>query len=191
MNKYVKYDDFWWEYDVKTPKEKATLINLAGGRNSGVDITKCKIVKANDFEELDWNNTKVLDSKYKYGWLDRQGNFYGCEYYCHSLQAELVHHSSRRNLEKNGWIHISSNLHSTKLVATFCGDYEDGIMPTDAQVLFLSKHMGIDSTWVMFAYEHGNRAKAKIYERQLLKNKEKKELKQDDEEDILKKYLNF
>lgn len=167
MNSYVKFYDFWWEYDVKTPKEEATLINLVGGRNSGVDITKCKIVKANDFEELDWNNTKVLDSKYKYGWLDRQGIFYGCDYYCHDMQAQLVHHSTRRQLEKLGWIHISKDMLSHQLKAQFFGDYKNGIMPTDAQMMYLCRHRDIQSDYVMFAYENGNRVKARIYEQSL------------------------
>ena len=98
--KYVKYKNFWWEYDESTPKNKAKLINLVGGYNTGNDITNCEIVEAKSFEDLNWYGTTIYDDKYPYGWLDRNGKFYGCDFKEHSLQAELVHHSDRRKLEK-------------------------------------------------------------------------------------------
>ena len=98
-----------------------------------------------------------MNNKYKTGWLDRKGIFYGCEYYCHDDQAEFVHHSSRRKLEKQGWIHISMNLSEKQLQASFYGDYKNGVMPTDAQMMYLCKHKDIESSFVMFAYENGNR----------------------------------
>ena len=186
MNTYVKYNNFWWQYDTRTPKKNATLRNLVGGYNTGNNIIGCEIVEAESFKDLDWNGTEVLDNKYKFGWLDRKGNFYGCEYYCHSDQAELVHHSSRRKLEKLGWIHISGDLHKdSKLMATFCGDYENGVMPTDAQIKYLSEHQYIESMYVMYAYENGNRAKAQIYEQKLLQEQNNKCFEKQDDEKIL------
>ena len=179
--KFVLYENFWWMYDEKTPKKCATLINIYGGINTKNDITNLKIVEAKSFDELDWYGTDVYSDKYKYGWLDRNGKFYGCSYESHDLQAKFVHHSSRRELEKMGWIHISKDMaeDTGKFVAHFFGDYENGIMPTDAQMFYLSKHKDIDCEYVMFKYMNGNREKAKQYEKELLKNKNSK--KQDKE----------
>ena len=167
MNSYVKFNDFWWEYNTSTSKNSATLYNFVGGKSSGNDITNCEIVEAENLEALDWNGTIVLDSKYRYGWVDRKGIFYGCDYYCHDMQAQLVHHSTRWQLEKLGWIHISKDRLSHQLKAQFFGDYKNGIMPTDAQMMYLCRHRDIESDYVMFAYENGNRVKARIYEQSL------------------------
>ena len=188
MRKFVKFDDFWWEYDDSTPKEKAKLINMVGGYNTGNDITNCEIVEANDFDNLDWYGTTVYDNNYKYGWIDREGNFYGCDYREHGLQAELVHHSTRIKLERAGWIHISKDMMSDtgKTMANFCGDYENGIMPTDAQVLYLSKHSEIENWQVMYCYTNGNKEKARIYEHKLKEQQEKQSAKQDNnDKDLL------
>ena len=164
---FVKYNNFWWRYDESTPKNKAKLINLVGGYNTGNDITNCKIVEAKSFGDLDWFGTSVYDDKYPYGWLDRNGNFYGCDYREHSLQAELVHHSSRIQLEKLGWIHIGKLEGYDKYLAQYFGDYQNGVLPTDAQLIFLAHHKSIDAGYVLLAYENGNREKARIYEEDL------------------------
>ncbi len=156
MRKFVKYDHFWWEYDETTSKNNATLINVVGGHNSCNDITKCEIVEAKDFEYLDWNGTKVLDERYQSGWLDRKGNFYGCEFEYHRLQAELVHHSSLRELERQGWIHIDKDMfyNTGKVIAEFWADiYDPQIIPTDEQIFFLLQHGGIDAQGVLEKYQ--------------------------------------
>lgn len=165
MNKYVKFEDFWWEYDEKTPKNNATLINIVGGYNSKNDITNCEIVEANDFDELDWNDTKVLSKNYRSGWLDRNGKFYGCSYESHDLQAKLVHHSSRQELEKLGWIHISEDriFGENELNAQFWGDYENDFSPTDAQIMFLTKHKEINSEMVFDKYLNSKTLKSKSH----------------------------
>lgn len=178
--KFVKYNNFWWEYDDRTPKNKAKIINLVGGYNTGNDISNCEIVEAESFEDLDWNGTDILNDKYTTGWLDRHGKFYGCEYHSHSLQAELVHHSSRRELEKKGWIHIGQDMFYGKQLAQYFGDYENGVIPTDAQMLYLARHKNIDAGYVLYAYDNGNREKARIYE-QKLKESEQKQSNCDDE----------
>ena len=176
--KFVLYEEFWWQYDEKTPKKSATLINMYGGINSGNDISKLKIVEAKSFYDLDWKGTKIYSDKYKYGWIDRNGKFYGCSYESHDLQARLVHHSTRRELEKQGWIHISKDMYNEtgKLMANFCADYDNGVIPTDAQIFYLSHHKEINSDEVMYIYLNGNKEKARIYEKELQnKNKNDKE----------------
>lgn len=155
--KFVKFNNFWWEYDESTPKNCATLLNLVGGHHSGNNITNCQIVEANGFEFLDWSGTSVLNNNSKYGWLDTEGNFYGCDYEDHDIQAELVHHSSRRELEKKGWIHISVDMmhHTGKAMAYFCGNLNEGVLPTEKQLFYLVNHKEIDSNQVFCEYEKG------------------------------------
>ena len=164
--KFVKYENFWWEYDETTPKNNAKLINLVGGYNTGNDITNCEIVEADGFECLDWSNTEILNKNSRYGWLDRNGKFYGCDYRHHDMQANYIHKKSRRELERFGWILIGKNFYEEtgKLIAMFYGDYKEGVMPTDAQLEYLSRRSDVDSSFVIYAYKNGNFEKARIYE---------------------------
>lgn len=171
--KFVKLNNFWWQYDENTPKNSATLFNIYGGKNSLNDITNCEIVEAKDFQNLNWKDTAVWDDKCKLGWLDRDGNFFGCSYEYHEMQAYLVHHSTPRQLEKLGWIHIStpSKYDSYIINAQYFGDYENGVMPTDAQLNYLMKRADVQINNVIFAIENGNKEKARIYEQEIQKQK--------------------
>ena len=108
LRTFVKYKNFWWEYEGDSPIDNARLYNVYGGYACNVDIRDRETVQANNFKELDWSGTDVLNKNSKYGWVDRNGVFYGCDYTCHELQAYLVHNSSKEELERAGWIHISS-----------------------------------------------------------------------------------
>ena len=138
---FVKYNNFWWQYDESTPKNDATLINLNGNEIDNNNITNCEIAEAKSFEDLNWKNTKVWSDQYKYGWLDRNGVFFGCDYAYHEKQAYLVHKKSPKELEELGYIHISKiNKNDPYYFASFYGDYKNGIAPTDAQIEYLFKH---------------------------------------------------
>ena len=176
MAKFVRYKHYWWKYNEKTNPEYATLTNWRGEIAKGVNINYLYCTEAQDFNFLDWRGTPVLDYTSRYGWLDRNGKFYGCVYTEHAAQAILVHHSTRRELEELGWIHISKSSYydnSGKLVAQFCGDYENGVMPTDEQMIYLLKRNDVDNTSALYAYENGNEAKAKVYEEKLKNNNER------------------
>ena len=185
--KFVKYNNFWWEYDPKTPKSNATLWNAFGGKTSECDIRNCKIVEAEYFDKLDWKGTELLDDKYNTGWLDREGNFYGCDYRCHNMQAEFVHGKEPRELEKLGWIHIArkrDDKNDFELNASFFGDYSQGVVPTVEQLKYLSAHPGIQIDLSLdAAINYGNYEKARIYE-QNLKNEKKSNNKDKKDKDL-------
>lgn len=101
---------FWWEYDESTPIYNATIYNMSGGRQTEWDLRDYEIVEAEDWEYLDYNNTIILSNIYKTGWLSPNGKFYGCDYRCHNLQAQLVHNKSEFELENLGFIKITLNL---------------------------------------------------------------------------------
>ena len=76
MRHFVKYKNYWWEYDPKDSLKSATLYNAVGGRNSDCDIRFCDVATAEDFEYLDWSGTCVYDnSKFLSGWLSPKGEF--------------------------------------------------------------------------------------------------------------------
>ena len=169
--KFAKYENFWWQWDDNTPKESACLYNMFGGKSSNCDIRNCQIVDAEDFDKLNWAGTSIFNNS-RYGWLDREGKFYGCDYRHHDLQAKLVHGSSRAKLEKLGWVIIvKMPLEETgKLLALYhTGD--DSIIPTGKQLEYLSNRNDVDCSLVIRAFEYGNKEKSRLYE-QSLKAKE-------------------
>ena len=172
---YIKYKKKWWEVKSRT-LDNATICSYEGVKKHHVDLREFEIVEASSFDELDWTNTEVYNFDSKFGWLDREGNFYGCDFACHSDQAMFIHKKSSFELERLGWIHISAlSPTSTSLFADFFGNYQEGVIPTDKQLEYLISHpeiKTIDS--VKKAVANGNYAKAQIYESKL-KNKQKDE----------------
>ena len=105
--KFVKYDNYWYEYDESTPINDARIWNMYGGCSSSNDLTNCEMVEAEDFNFLDWSKTSLLSDEFVTGWLDKKGVFYGCSPKHHKEQAKLVHNSSEENLEKDFFIKIA------------------------------------------------------------------------------------
>ena len=176
--RFVKFKRSWYEIKSGSQIDNATIINCGGmiiGIN--IDLREYEIIEANSFEELDWTNTDVLNKSSRFGWLDREGNFYGCDFASHEFQAQIIHKSTRWDLEEAGWIHISSpsKYDSYIITAEFRGDYDNGVMPTDKQMEYLCSRNDVQFSQVLEAYENGNRAKARIYEENLLKKNSKKD----------------
>ena len=162
MSWYVKVDKEWWKYDEKTEINNANIYNIEDVPKYGIDLTNYVFVNEQCFEDLDWSDTVVYNNYSKLGWLDRDGNFYGCDFVFHDLQCYLIHNSRAVELEKKGWVHISK--FGDEIIAFYAADYNEGIIPTDAQMKYLSEHPYIDAKMVIEAYANGNRAKARLYE---------------------------
>jgi len=96
---------WWWEYDEKYDR----LYNAQGGWHPWNSETE-EILEweehAEDFDELDWEKTTLIQPDSELGWLDPQGKFYGCKYGNHDLLADLHLRSSVKDLEKDGWLRI-------------------------------------------------------------------------------------
>lgn len=138
---FVKYDNFWWEYDFNTPLDKATLHNFAGGKQSDVDIRNMVIQEAKDWQFLDWKGTKIYDNNYETGWLSPSGEFFGCDHYNHITQANLLHNLTERDMEKDGWIKITYMLKNKDELVALLG-YDNNynrICPNAKQLSFLQK----------------------------------------------------
>ena len=102
----------WWEYDDNTPIKNAVLKNMGFGKCSGIDLTGYEIIEANSWHDLNWKETIAYSSIYLTGWLSTNGEFYGCDYQFHDIQALYIHHKSSRKLEEAGFIKITKKLHS-------------------------------------------------------------------------------
>ena len=142
--KFVRYNDFWYKYDVSTPLNSATLENINNlGRTTGIDISKSQIVEANDVCDLDWYGTKIYDNNYLTGWLAPNGNFYGFDFKHHKEQAKFVHKFSEQQIEDKGFIKITyEDRLCQNLVAMLYCHYNKKIAITPEQYKFL-KHYPI------------------------------------------------
>lgn len=138
---FVKVNNYWWEFDTKTPLNKATVYNRVGGRMTELDLTNKNIVEAKDWQYLDWSGTCVLNNQLQTGWLSPDGVLFGCDYRCHSTQAEYVHKKHENELEIAGWVKLTYNYGNTnELMAYFGRDTHHRLIPpTDKQMDYLLK----------------------------------------------------
>jgi hypothetical protein len=90
-------------------KEGDKLYTTGGGYHYYEPKTE-EILETNNqaryFDQLDWTKTTLLRPDSEYGWLDRDGKFYGCLYMHHSLVAELILHKRMWELEDAGWARV-------------------------------------------------------------------------------------
>lgn len=104
LHEFLKYrdghihDNGWWE--IVGDK----LYNEAGGYHYYIPEENDIIVEVNDWEDLDWSF--LIDNTQPYGWIDLQGNFYGCKYMEHELLAEKYFKATDRYLELKGYVKV-------------------------------------------------------------------------------------
>lgn len=101
-NNLDKGTSSWWEL------RDGMLINRVGGRHSYREEyeTILETVTAEDFEDLDWNNTYLNNPKENSGWLAPDGTFYGCPSQAHDLCAYLLIKKETKELEDEGYVRI-------------------------------------------------------------------------------------
>ncbi len=141
MKYFVKVYGFWFEYDNETPLSCARVFDNDIKESFYYDIQNLEIVQAETKEELDWNDTIILNNNLKTGWLSPDGKFYGCKEYQHGMQAVLIHKKDEFELEQEGWIRINYNFKEDGekfLTAGFFSNNET-IYPTSEQLKFLLK----------------------------------------------------
>ncbi len=81
-----KIDNGWWQIDGKL------LVNIRGAHHEYIPNEDDIIVEAESWEDIGCKFLLVPDSRF--GWVDPDGNFYGCEFSDHSLIARLVFKSN-------------------------------------------------------------------------------------------------
>ena len=133
LHEYSRYsnglivDNGWW----KISENGKYLKNRCGGYHSYIPREDDVICEANGWDDLDYSY--LLQPNSKYGWIDRDGKFYGCDYTHHSALAERVLKKSERELEKLGWIKVFADFNGG--IAWYI-DFDQGIRGrvTEAQV---------------------------------------------------------
>ena len=96
----TKRDNGWW----RISEDGKHLINAYGGWHDYTPSSDDIIAEADSWDDLDWSHLLKPDSPY--GWIDREGKFYGCSYSNHDAVAERILHSNDRVLEEQGWIKV-------------------------------------------------------------------------------------
>ena len=144
MKHFVKFNNWWWEYDASKPKYCTTLYNDGFGKNSDINIEGMETATGEDFCDLNWYGTEVYDNNYKTGWLSPDGKFYGCDYSSHRAQAKYVHKKHESDLEDEGWVKISYRIYYNKngtrsLEAMFFARNKT-IYPTNEQLNYIKTH---------------------------------------------------
>lgn len=106
LHEFLKYgdgtkrDNGWW----KISADGTNLLNEVGGYHPYIPCPDDIIAEADSWDDLDYSYLLKPDSSY--GWIDRDGKFFGCDYSGHRDIAERILHSSERALEMQGWIKI-------------------------------------------------------------------------------------
>lgn len=101
---YKTEDKCWWEWEPQTH----TCYNLVGGHHQYDQTPDDRICWANDWTDLDWQNSCVdqqWEQRPHCGWLDRDGHYFGCDYHEHSFAADVLW-GSMRSAELKGIVHI-------------------------------------------------------------------------------------
>ena len=164
MKNFVKVSNFWYEYDSSTPLWCAKIFH--DDKHFFLDITDLEKTQAEKIEDLDWNNSTILNNDYRTGWLSPEGKFYGCEAYLHKKQAKIIHQKDELLLEKEGWIRINYNFKQNGekyLVASFGAD-DITIYPTKGQLKYLLKKYADDANLFYDMWSVANTRKELIQE---------------------------
>lgn len=107
--KFVKFNGGWWKI------KGDIIVNPVGGWCPFTCVSeedKKTIVEMDGFDSFPVE--QVIDGVYNnmmgpYGWINIQGQFFGCDPTFHAMQAREIHHLSEIQLENFSWIKIYKN----------------------------------------------------------------------------------
>lgn len=91
---------------------------------------------ASDFLSLDWKRTSYYVENGKSGWLNPNGEFWGCNYAGHGNLAHYVIRKTYLDLERDGWVHVDEEGKPRKYTWRMVGPA--GREPTSAQEAWLA-----------------------------------------------------
>lgn len=145
LHEYLRYsggtiiDNGWWEIS----EDGTRLINIYGGWHNYTPREDDIVVEADSWYDLDWSHLLKPDSPY--GWIDRDGKWYGCGYQNHSAVAEFVLGKTERDLEESGWVKLYRRYNGE---TDWYMESDQGIRNriTQAQIKTLKEH-GIYEKW--------------------------------------------
>lgn len=94
-------------------------------------------VSATSFDTLDWKRTSYYIEDGESGWLDPDGNFWGCYYGGHASLAKHVLKMGYAEIERAGWVHVDE---AGKIGRYTWRKASKGGEPTEAQAKWLEAH---------------------------------------------------
>ncbi len=106
LHEFLRYsdgsitDNGWW----KISEDGTKLLNRCGGYHSYEPSEGDIICEEDSWNDLDYSY--LIKNESPYGWIDRNGKYYGCEYADHDNIAEFVFNKTSWQLECEGWIKV-------------------------------------------------------------------------------------
>ena len=104
------YEGYWWKViSVNNASQlsigdSCTIEGIYGNQFSNYIVKSGDIIaEANDWEDLDWKPC-ILRQDSKYGFIDPDGNWYGCNYSDHMDLCRFV--LKEDNPEEYGWVKV-------------------------------------------------------------------------------------
>ena len=93
-----EFNGFW---KLEERDGRLVCINRFGGWHDYCKELGEDIYEVEKYEDLPFAKYYIND-KYKTGWLDRNGRFYGCDWEMHDFVAEYCFKKTEKDLEKEG-----------------------------------------------------------------------------------------
>ena len=107
----------WWKIEGKN------VYNRRGGYHSYIPSEHDIVISAKNWDDLckkEEFKKSLLNENSDLGWIDRNGNFYRCDYHDHSEVAEYVIGVSERELEEKGYIKVFQSFPRFEDIDVFC-----------------------------------------------------------------------
>ena len=105
-----EFNGFW---QLEERNGELICVNRFGGWHQYYEELGNDIYEVDKYEDLPFAKYYIND-KYKTGWLDRNGRFYGCEWEMHDFVAEHCFGKWDKDLENEGWVKIALNVSGDK-----------------------------------------------------------------------------
>ena len=112
-----EFNGFW---KIEERDGDLVCVNRFGGWHNYCRELGDEFYEVDRYEDLPFAKYLISD-KYKTGWLDRDGKFYGCEWEQHSNVAWYCFGKEEEELEKGGWIKITKSV--ARLFSNIDKDY--------------------------------------------------------------------
>lgn len=150
LHEFLRYsdgtvrDNMWW----RISEDGTMLFNRCGGHHSYEPSEDDIICEVDSWDDLDYSF--LLKNESPYGWIDRNGKYYGCEYEDHDDIAELVLHKTSRQLETEGWIKVYRSFN--RGIETYIDDKWNHLV-TPEQLRTLSEK-NLEDTYVYIMAKH-------------------------------------
>ena len=102
-----EFNGFW---KIEEREEGTVCVNRFGGWHWYTEDLGNDFYEVDKYEDLPFKKYLIND-KYKTGWVDREGRFYGCDWEQHSDVAWYCFGKEEYELEEAGWIKITNTIY--------------------------------------------------------------------------------